>query len=80
MEVVKVHWDDASSLDAWSDEDTLKSWGITCCETVGFLVVNEKDHVVIASSLNTEGHYANCTNIPRKQITAMLVYRVPSDG
>ena len=72
--LVEVVWNDASELTAgWTDEldDTEPQLALS----VGFLVKEDKDHIVIAQDIDAEGHHNGRGQIPRGMVKKIKVLR-----
>jgi len=56
--LVKIYWKDAASSEAWEDLNEVRDWAsktyVTPCETVGELILDTDDYVVVAASNNGE--------------------------
>ena len=70
--VVWIIWDDAESDSSWSEEPTTPL-GPTHATTMGFLVRDEKDYVLVADSYFPNSKIiSNTTKIPRGMIVEMI--------
>ena len=72
-----VRWDDAESDSSWVEEphSPLKP---TIAVTIGFLIADQEDYVLIADSYFEDPHsktISNTTKIPRKMIVEMYEYK-----
>lgn len=74
--MVEVVWDDASELTAgWTD--TLERTEPALALSVGFLIQQTKDHIVIAMDLDAEGHHNGRSQIPAGMVKRIKVLRPP---
>lgn len=72
-DLVFVTWDDASSLPiGWAQDDEIKPKP-ELAYTVGFMLKRNKDHLVIASTLDDEKASNHHFQIPRKMIRSQIV-------
>lgn len=73
LPLVKVHWNDpAAHGDPWLLRSEISSDRISdaTCITVGYIVRETQDLVVLASSLTPE-HFGSVMTIPRACVTAV---------
>lgn len=69
--IVWVIWDDAESDSSWSEEPTAPL-GPTHATTMGFLVRDEKDYILVADSYFKDSKIiSGTTKIPRGMIVEM---------
>lgn len=62
FDLVEVIWDDATTLDGWSDDaDELRPCLVL---SVGFLVKKTKNHIVLAQDIAPDGHAHGRGQIP----------------
>ena len=57
--LIHVKWDDPSTYNGWRSEEEVDEWAkqdATLCETVGWKIRESKDYIILASSVNSEGH------------------------
>ena len=74
LRMVEVMWDDASELTAgWTDE--IEKTEPALALSVGFLVRETKDHIVIAQDLDEAGHHNGRSQIPRGMVKKIRVIR-----
>lgn len=72
--LVEITWDDASELTAgWTDEIDKSEPQLAL--SVGFLISDTKDHVVIAMDLDEQGHHNGRSQIPRGMVKTIKVLR-----
>ena len=70
----EVIWDDASELTAgWTDQ--IEKTEPALALSVGFLVRETKDHIVIAQDLDEAGHHNGRSQIPRGMVKKIRVIR-----
>ena len=67
MKKVYIKWEDIYSHDPWiQDTDALAYMNEPCvCETIGFLILKDKDKVVVCNSVNSENQFCGLMRIPR---------------
>lgn len=72
MRIVRVIWLDALAIAEWTTrgEPVLRQQ----CETVGFLVEDTRDHVVIATTVS-EDQFNGAMQIPKSMIEVMVDIR-----
>jgi hypothetical protein len=74
FDLVEVIWDDASELTAgWTDE--IEKTEPALALSVGFLVRESKDHIVIAQDIDDQGHHNGRSQIPRGMVKRIKVLR-----
>lgn len=72
--MVEVVWDDASELLAgWTDE--IEKTEPQLALSVGFLIIDAKDHIVIAQDLDEHGQHNGRSQIPRGMVKRIKVLR-----
>lgn len=70
--VVLIKWDDAESDATWSEEPT-NPLTPTIATTLGFLIVDQADYVLVADSYFDKGKtISNTTKIPRGMIKEFI--------
>lgn len=63
---VTVRWVDSACRVAWRDLEELEEDKPTTCETMGWLVKEEKEYVIVAASRDdVNDRWADSTSIPR---------------
>ena len=73
-DIVEIWWDDASEMEpGWKDE--LEKPEPALALSVGFLLQNDKDHVVIALDTDGDGHHNGRGQIPRGMVKKIKVLR-----
>ncbi len=65
----RVEWIDSTNRGGWQEAG--KDLDLSKCITVGFLVKDNDERVVIASSIDDNDEIANLTAIPRQVVTKM---------
>ena len=74
FDLVECIWDDATELAAgWSDE--VEEIEPALAISVGFLVKETKDHIVLALDIDANGHHNGRSQIPRGMVKKMKVLR-----
>ena len=76
--LVEVRWVDCATADGWTTVSHLKKLAKVQirCVTVGYLVHEEKDVIVVVQTLGWDGRHARCDKasmIPRAYIRKMKV-------
>jgi hypothetical protein len=73
-DMVEVIWDDASELTSgWTSE--IERTEPALALSVGFLVRETKDHIVIAQDTDSQGHHNGRSQIPRGMVKKLKVLR-----
>jgi hypothetical protein len=73
--MVEVTWNDASELTSgWSQEIEEKDEPALAL-SVGFLIRETKEHIVIAQDIDAEGHHNGRSQIPRGMVKNLKVLR-----
>jgi hypothetical protein len=73
-DMVEVVWDDAASLtEGWTQD--IEDEGPHLALSVGFLVRETKDHIVIAQDIDEEGHHNGRSQIPRGMVKRLKVLK-----
>lgn len=70
LPIVEVHWVDSTTVALWAAADEVDDVSLEC-RTVGFLVRDLEDRVVISTSVDSNGHIMDPLIIPKGCITAM---------
>jgi hypothetical protein len=74
FDMVEVIWDDATELPAgWTDE--VQKIEPALALSVGFLIQESKDHIVLALDLDANGHHNGRSQIPRGMVKKLKVLR-----
>jgi hypothetical protein len=74
-DMVEVVWNDASELTSgWSNEIVEKDEPALAL-SVGFLVRETKEHIVIAQDSDAEGHHNGRSQIPRGMVKKIKILR-----
>ena len=75
--LVLVEWDDACNMGTWHDEQEIDVWlkdNHFQCQSVGWLVRNTKNFVVIAARVSWgDKQYGLLEKLPRKMIKKIKV-------
>lgn len=72
--MVEVVWDDAAELvSGWSDD--IENDGPQLVISVGFLIKETKEHIVIAQDIDEHGHHNGRSRIPRGMVKKMKILR-----
>ena len=66
---VEVTWEDATSLDPWTEMDEARDLETAKCTTIGYLIFKDNERVVIASNVSEDDEAFGITCIPRGCIT-----------
>ena len=70
--IVYIEWEDAWTKWGWSHKDDLTD-GLFPCKTIGFLVSEDDDVVLVAPSYSDRNEtYGDVANIPRANIKKYL--------
>ncbi len=82
LRMVEVCWVDSSSCDAWqSVEDTLTAMRQSmACRSLGYLLANDPDRVILVGNLNDTGQVCASFAIPRVAITSIVYLERPPDA
>lgn len=73
-DLVEVIWDDAASLTAGWTKD-IEDVGPHLALSVGFLIRDSKDHIVIAQDIDEDGHHNGRSQIPKGMIQKLKTLR-----
>jgi len=77
--LVEVIWDDAAGLrHGWEDKTTTPSPQTAL--SVGFLIIDSPDHIVIAQDTDADGSHNGRTQIPRGMVKQIKVLRKADNG
>jgi len=62
----RIMWKDAQSDSEWSSIEKIKIWAQKDCviNDIGWLVYEDKNHIVICSQIGEDGELGNRTKIP----------------
>jgi len=78
-DLVEVIWDDAAGLrDGWTAKHEKPEPYIAL--SVGFLIHDGDDHILIAQDTDSEGSHNGRTQIPRGMVKKMKVLRKKDNG
>lgn len=73
--LVKIIWIDPTSESAWQNEKEIDKWAIEVskekCISVGWIIRENKDYIIIASDRNDAGEWAN-TNLIYKSLVQSI--------
>lgn len=73
-DLVLVQWDDAAGLrHGWLDRTEKPSPQLAL--SVGFLIVDNSDHIIIATDTDADGGHNGRTQIPRGMVKKMKILR-----
>lgn len=73
-DIVEVTWDDATELPAgWTDEVAEIEPALAL--SVGFLIKETKDHIILALDCDANGHHNGRSQIPRGMVKRIKVLR-----
>ncbi len=67
LEVHLIRWRDAASAPGWEDREAARRSQISVVTTIGFLLADEKDRIVVTGSTSSYGALASLA-IPRECI------------
>lgn len=74
FDIVFVVWDDATELPAgWTDETPDVEPALAT--SVGFLIKETKDHIILALDCDANGHHNGRSQIPRGMVKSIKVLR-----
>lgn len=74
FDAVMVLWDDATELPAgWTDE--VEEVEPALAISVGFLIKETKDHIVLALDIDANGHHNGRSQIPRGMVKSIKVLK-----
>lgn len=74
FDLVEVWWDDASGLPSgWDDKVPTVEHQI--CLSVGFLIHETPDHIILAMDLDASGNHNGRSQIPRGMVKYMKVLK-----
>jgi hypothetical protein len=74
FDMVEVIWNDASELTSgWTDEIEKDEPALAL--SVGFLVRETKEHIIIAQDIDQQGHHNGRSQIPRGMVKSLKVLR-----
>lgn len=72
--MVEVVWNDASALtDGWTKDIEKDEPALAL--SVGFLIRETKEHIVIAQDVDAEGHHNGRSQIPKGMVKSLKVLR-----
>ena len=74
--LVEISWDDAATSHGWEAAEDLETEA-EIATTIGFLVKETSDHVVIASTIDANGNNNGRIQIPKRMIRKRRVIRKP---
>ena len=73
--LVLIEWHDATSTDGWMDEKKVEEEATTLCQSVGWLVKNNKKHTTLVSHKGVDpadGDYGAIWTIPTSCIERIV--------
>jgi hypothetical protein len=77
--LVEVIWDDAAGLrHGW--EDKVEKLEPQLCMSVGFLIFENTDHIILAMDMDAEGNHNGRSQIPKGMVKAVRVLRKAANG
>lgn len=74
FDLVRLEWDDAQTDTGWLDHGEIET-GTALAITIGFLVKETAEHVVVASTVGEDGSTNGRIQIPKKMILKRRVIR-----
>jgi len=66
--IARVKWLDANSKYGWRDDD--EEWELFTIDSVGYVVKETKDFIVLTTSVSQNDHYMDPITIPKKMIVS----------
>lgn len=79
FDMVEVVWNDAAALtDGWTAE--IEKDEPQLALSVGFLIRDTKEHIIIAQDLDAAGHHNGRSQIPKGMVKSMKVLRKKDRG
>jgi hypothetical protein len=73
-DMVEVTWNDASALtDGWTDEVEKDEPQLAL--SVGFLIRDTKEHIIIAQDIDEHGHHNGRSQIPKGMVKRIKILR-----
>lgn len=76
--LVEIWWDDATHLEmGWKTQEEFKKEALhpEIVMSVGFLIAETQDHVVLAMDVDKEGQHNQRGQIPRSMVKKIIVRR-----
>lgn len=74
--IVEVHWVDSAGYARWDDLKEHRDLKISQCRTVGYLITDQPDRIVVSGNLDDAlGNADHSMAIPRCAITRIDVLR-----
>lgn len=76
FKIVEILWEDSEQAAAWEKlEDVLNDQGSLACKSVGYLIADKDDRVILASSMSSDDEYEESVShyitIPKSSILQM---------
>ena len=69
LKMVRVWWRDSCSFPTWRDSETVRTMTPDDIESVGFVVTDNADRLIITQSVSVSGNMDNALAIPRECIS-----------
>ena len=70
LPIVEVEWKDANAGGGWRSREEYEKQRPSACRTAGYLLVRNRQHVIIIQSQDNKG-VADSITIPRSEITSI---------
>jgi len=70
MKKLEVRWIDPSGIGGWVTLEEARRNKPVVCTTAGYLLEDAKDHIVVASTICSNGKTSDITSIPKAVIQA----------
>lgn len=74
--VYEIHWVDSTSCAEWSEVDAMDEHPMDCV-SIGFLISETNDRVVISTTYDSNEHAVDPLAIPKVAITGMWQWHTP---
>lgn len=72
--LVEIQWDDAATSHGWEAAEDLETEA-EIAVTIGFIVKETQDHIIVASTIDANGNTNGRIQIPKKMIRRRRVIR-----
>jgi len=72
--LVLLHWDDAASDHGWKDASEVEVKNEQAI-TVGFVIKETDDHILIAATIDADGNTNDRSQIPKKMIVKRVALK-----
>lgn len=76
MKMVLVNWEDSNIMHGWRVPEETTEDRVADCQTIGFVIADDEDKVILAMGKSNLGAVMECITIPRSCIQSIRELRL----